>query len=213
MAIFDDHSVKTSSQDAISKHDYDSGDSSTSSDHQSLIYIADSSARSFEDPFVDPIMEPLPLREAATTANQAHQAHHQAHQSQHQSDSNLGKKMTFFGTNHIVQDAISQHNDDHEGDDDDDDDGSLTSSDHQSLTHVADNVARFRPYQDKKWNGSFQRLLKFKQKFGHCCVPHSYADDPALARWVKRQRHEYKKFEESDPTSTLTTSRLDQLKS
>ena len=76
---------------------------------------------------------------------------------------------------------------------------------------VDETVARFRPFQDDKWKNSFQRLVQFKLKFGHCCVPHSYEEDPTLARWVKRQRHQFKKYRENDPTSTMTTSRFDSL--
>jgi hypothetical protein len=38
------------------------------------------------------------------------------------------------------------------------------------------------------WNGSYQRLLRFRIKEGHCRVPQHYAADPALGRWVATQR-------------------------
>jgi hypothetical protein len=74
-------------------------------------------------------------------------------------------------------------------------------------------VMRFRPYQDHQWRGMYQKLVKYKLKHGHCCVPHSYKEDPMLARWVKRQRYQYKKFEDKDPTSTMTAHRIEQLDS
>eukprot|EP00522_Entomoneis_paludosa_P004392 CAMPEP_0172472424 /NCGR_PEP_ID=MMETSP1065-20121228/68318_1 /TAXON_ID=265537 /ORGANISM="Amphiprora paludosa, Strain CCMP125" /LENGTH=1017 /DNA_ID=CAMNT_0013230559 /DNA_START=356 /DNA_END=3407 /DNA_ORIENTATION=- len=43
-----------------------------------------------------------------------------------------------------------------------------------------------------KWNERFQELREFKAKMGHCNVPHSYKINASLARWVKRQRHQYR---------------------
>jgi len=74
-------------------------------------------------------------------------------------------------------------------------------------------VMRFRPYQDHQWRVMYKKLVQYTLKNGHCCVPHSYQDDPMLARWVKRQRYQYKKFEDNDPTSTMTTHRIQQLDS
>ena len=71
--------------------------------------------------------------------------------------------------------------------------------------------ARFRPYQEQQWQIQFQNLLQYKFQNGHCCVPHSYPEDPVLARWVKRQRYQYKKFNDGDPTSTMTTRRIQEL--
>jgi hypothetical protein len=44
-------------------------------------------------------------------------------------------------------------------------------------------MRRFRPYQAEQWSEKFQELLDFKQEKGHCCVPHTYQENPALARW------------------------------
>ena len=35
-----------------------------------------------------------------------------------------------------------------------------------------------------KWDGMYQRLIKFKEKYGHCLVPNRYPDDPQLGAWV-----------------------------
>jgi hypothetical protein len=72
-------------------------------------------------------------------------------------------------------------------------------------------LMRFRPYQDRQWRGMFQKLIQYKLQHGHCCVPHSYQDDQKLARWVKRQRYQHKKFEDKDPTSTMTADRIEEL--
>jgi len=39
----------------------------------------------------------------------------------------------------------------------------------------------------------FQRLQHYKQEHGNCLVPHCYAEDITLGRWVRTQRSEYKK--------------------
>ena len=41
---------------------------------------------------------------------------------------------------------------------------------------------------DKKWNASFQKLIEFKSRFGHCDVPLNWKEDPFLGRWVATQR-------------------------
>jgi len=53
-------------------------------------------------------------------------------------------------------------------------------------------VHRFRPFQAERWDIKFQELLEFKKVKGHCCVPHKHEENMGLARWVKRQRHQYK---------------------
>lgn len=47
---------------------------------------------------------------------------------------------------------------------------------------------------DKQWTERFRELCDFKNEKGHCNVPHNYDKNPALARWVKRQRHQYKRL-------------------
>ena len=48
----------------------------------------------------------------------------------------------------------------------------------------ATSTNRFRPYQAEQWTEKFDDLLEFKEIHGHCCVPHSYKENPSLARWV-----------------------------
>ena len=69
---------------------------------------------------------------------------------------------------------------------------------------------RFRPYQEKQWQEQFQELLKFKEKHGHCLVPHTFEENQTLSRWVKRQRYQYKLMKENKVT-TMTNSRVVQL--
>lgn len=40
-----------------------------------------------------------------------------------------------------------------------------------------------------RWDVSFDKLVEFKNRFGHCRVPANWKEDPALGRWVAKQRH------------------------
>ena len=66
---------------------------------------------------------------------------------------------------------------------------------------------RFRPYQAEAWSEKFDELVAFKQQNSHCCVPHTFQENPSLARWVKRQRYQYKLKNENKP-STMTDERI-----
>jgi Helicase associated domain len=77
--------------------------------------------------------------------------------------------------------------------------GAASSHEARSL----DNSALVKP---EKWDDRFQELLKFKEEFGHCLVPHRWAQDKVLARWVKRQRYQFK-LKAHGQCSTLTEKR------
>ena len=68
-------------------------------------------------------------------------------------------------------------------------------------------ASRFRPYQSSQWSDRFQELIDFSKSKGHCCVPHTYKENPALARWVKRQRYQYK-LRQDGKQSTMTQERI-----
>ncbi len=53
----------------------------------------------------------------------------------------------------------------------------------------------------------FDELITFKKERGHCCVPHTFKENPALARWVKRQRYQYK-LKNEGKASTMTDERV-----
>ena len=78
---------------------------------------------------------------------------------------------------------------------------------------VDETTARFRPYQEQQWRKQLKKVIEYKLENGHCCVPHSYPEDPVLARWVKRQRYQCKKFNDGDATSTMTHRRIQELES
>jgi hypothetical protein len=66
---------------------------------------------------------------------------------------------------------------------------------------------RFRPYQAGQWAEKFKELCEYRQSMGHCLVPHTYSENLALARWVKRQRYQYKLMVEKKQ-STMTDERV-----
>lgn len=66
---------------------------------------------------------------------------------------------------------------------------------------------RFRPYQAGQWAEKFEELCQYREKTGHCLVPHTFSENLPLARWVKRQRYQYKLMKEEKP-STMTEERV-----
>jgi hypothetical protein len=66
---------------------------------------------------------------------------------------------------------------------------------------------KFRPYQAEKWQERFNELIEFQEEKKHCLVPHTYPTNPPLARWVKRQRYQYKLLQESKQSS-MTPDRI-----
>lgn len=66
---------------------------------------------------------------------------------------------------------------------------------------------RIRPYQAEKWHERFYELLEFRKVHGHCLVPHTFPSNSVLARWVKRQRCQYKLLLEGRPSS-MTQDRI-----
>lgn len=68
-------------------------------------------------------------------------------------------------------------------------------------------ISHARKYDEEKWNEYLQALLSFKSRWGHCCVPYRYKPNPALSRWVRRQRYQYKLKVEGKPGG-ITDSRV-----
>jgi len=60
------------------------------------------------------------------------------------------------------------------------------------------------------WAQRVEALERYKSAHGHCRVPHSYPDDPQLAKWVSKQRTEMKARKEGR-RSQLTDERIAQL--
>lgn len=74
------------------------------------------------------------------------------------------------------------------------------------------NQHRFKPFHEEKWSLRYKELLGFHKEHGHAAVPHTYPRNPQLARWVKRQRRQYK-LRKDNRQSTMTTERLELLNS
>ena len=90
---------------------------------------------------------------------------------------------------------------------------SLDSSEHSvSMSTSSEDNQRFKPFHEEKWSHRYKELLEFHRAFGHAAVPHTYPKNPQLARWVKRQRRQFKLRQEGKP-STMTTERLELLDS
>jgi len=68
--------------------------------------------------------------------------------------------------------------------------------------------SRFKPFHEEKWSFHYQELVNFKKEKGDCLVPHTYPAKPHLARWVKRQRRQYKLRVEGNKNSTMTEERI-----
>ncbi len=88
---------------------------------------------------------------------------------------------------------------------------SSTTLKNKNSTATREQQQRFRPFHEEKWKESLKQLRAFKAKYGHCLVPHTFPDNQNLARWVKRQRRQYKLMLVGDATSTMTQERVDAL--
>ena len=80
-------------------------------------------------------------------------------------------------------------------------------SDDEDSEDDTDQENRFRPYQAGQWSERFEDLCRYREKTGNCLVPHTYKENLPLARWVKRQRYQYKLMKEGKP-STMTEERV-----
>jgi hypothetical protein len=66
---------------------------------------------------------------------------------------------------------------------------------------------RFHNYQAGQWAERFNELCLYREKNGNCLVPNKYRESLSLARWVTRQRYQYKLMIEGG-SSTLTEERI-----
>jgi Helicase associated domain len=68
----------------------------------------------------------------------------------------------------------------------------------------------FRDHQNKQWDEAFDELLQYRKRYGNCQVPHGFSEGPSLARWVKRQRYQYKLMKNGKPC-TINEERIRRL--
>ena len=66
---------------------------------------------------------------------------------------------------------------------------------------------RFRGYQKEQWEERFEELCQFHKTNGHCQVQNTESGSRPLARWVKRQRYQYRLRMEGKP-SAMTNERV-----
>jgi superfamily II DNA or RNA helicase len=66
--------------------------------------------------------------------------------------------------------------------------GSLTSDRIAKLDRLGIDWNPYSQRPDKTWEEMLDDLKAFKTLHGHCRVPSGYAENPALARWVEKQR-------------------------
>jgi len=66
---------------------------------------------------------------------------------------------------------------------------------------------RFRSYQKGQWSIKYEELCDYRRRFGNCLVHYTFKENLPLARWVKRQRYQYKLMMEGK-SSTMTEERV-----
>lgn len=111
--------------------------------------------------------------------------------------SNMSVAPSFQPVPSIKSNQKEAASDDDDNDDDDDD----------------SNQNRFKPFHEEKWSLRYKELLEFHRHHGHAAVPHTYPANPQLARWVKRQRRQFKLRRGENRQSTMTAERLELLAS
>lgn len=83
--------------------------------------------------------------------------------------------------------------------------GSSSSSSESNEGEGGAGQPRFRDYQSDQWLEKYQELLTHYQQHGHCLV--SWKENHHLARWIKRQRYQYK-LKIRNRHSTMTDGRV-----
>lgn len=80
------------------------------------------------------------------------------------------------------------------------------------LRHLTINFLSHSPNSshDAVWEERWNELAMYKRLHGDCIVPSNYEKNPQLAVWVKRQRRQYKFYNENKPTS-MTKERIARL--
>jgi hypothetical protein len=80
---------------------------------------------------------------------------------------------------------------------------------HEESDDALHNDGRFRPYQAGQWGQRFNDLCQFREVHGNCLVPHTYKENLALSRWVKRQRYQYKmRMIDGKSSATMSEDRV-----
>eukprot|EP00980_Cylindrotheca_fusiformis_P002647 scaffold620_cov103-Cylindrotheca_fusiformis.AAC.7 len=67
---------------------------------------------------------------------------------------------------------------------------------HGCAGYQDERLSRFNDHHEGLWQEQFEKLLLFKQEFGTCNIPITSKKDQVLARWVKRQRYQFKRHQD-----------------
>eukprot|EP00980_Cylindrotheca_fusiformis_P013545 scaffold3451_cov109-Cylindrotheca_fusiformis.AAC.1 len=76
-----------------------------------------------------------------------------------------------------------------------------------------DDVSCSKSHQGDQWQEQFDKLVKFQALHGHCNVSINFQEDSKLARWVKRQRYQYKLYKGNRKSSNMSIRRIRLLES
>jgi hypothetical protein len=68
-------------------------------------------------------------------------------------------------------------------------------------------TVRFRTRDATDWMDHLAEAAEYQKKYGHCVIHHDYPPNQQLARWAKRQRHQYKRYK-CGKHSTMTQERV-----
>eukprot|EP00957_Ditylum_brightwellii_P049412 3749148-Ditylum_brightwellii.AAC.1 len=63
---------------------------------------------------------------------------------------------------------------------------------------------------EERWLCSYNNLMKYYKENGNCLVPQTYPENPALGRWVRKQRSEYSLLQRGQ-VSRMTPERIELL--
>jgi hypothetical protein len=69
---------------------------------------------------------------------------------------------------------------------------------------------RFRHQHTSNWMDHLREAAEYQKKNGHCAIPHEYPPNQQLARWAKRQRYQYKRYQ-CGKQSSMTNERVQAL--
>jgi hypothetical protein len=65
--------------------------------------------------------------------------------------------------------------------------------------------------KDAEWEAQLALLAAYKAEHGDCNVPHGWAEDPRLSRWVSVQRARKRKLAQGEPSEGMTAERAARL--
>jgi hypothetical protein len=76
----------------------------------------------------------------------------------------------------------------------------ILARDNDGVDDGSKNKGSFRTYQEEQWENFFIELQTYRVHTGNCFVPQTYKPNQPLARWVKRQRYQYKLMIDGKPS-------------